>query len=113
MGRLKASTLVEVLVAMVLIVIAVGIGSIIFMNIAQHSNNISLYKAQSIIEENEMKSVSRKSTSEVEIFRDENLVVIQKLSAIKETTNLVLVEYIATDSKNKLLMKHKKIQKAE
>jgi len=113
MGKLKASTLIEVIVAMVLIAIAVGIGSIIFMNISQHSNNILLYKAQSIIEENEQHSIAKNATAETEIFRDYNLVVSQHLSIVNETINFVLVDYIAKDSKGKILLKHKKLQKVE
>ena len=113
MGKLKASTLIEVMVAMVLIAIAVGVGSIIFMNIAQHSNNVILYKAQSIIEQNEQKNIKKYATSETEIFRDDNLIITQNLSVINETNNFVLVVYIAKDAKRKMVLKHKKMQRLE
>lgn len=113
MDKLKGGTLVEVMVAMVLIAIATGIGSIIFMNISQHSNTILLVKAQSIVEELTQENISKVSSEEYVAYKDEDLEIIQNFSVINEAKNFLLVEYIAKDAKGRILLKHKKIQQTQ
>lgn len=113
MGQLKASTIIEVLVAMVIVAIAVGIGSIIIINVMQHHGNIQVYKAESIIQENMNKVIENSAVEAIEIYDEPQLKVIRKLTKLQETTRYVLAEYVASDENGKMLLKYKKLQRVE
>ena len=106
--KLKASTLVEVIVAMVIISTVFLLSLGVFLNISKHSNNGLKLKAALVSEEIMV------STRQGKLFLDENipldnLDIIKQVSSYKSYKDLVLVSIEVKDKRGKSLLVKREI----
>lgn len=100
--RLKASTLMESLVAMVLIMLTMCIGGMIYANVLSSSDNARKLNAQLLLDQvvQEMKEKEDFIDGSVEVGE---IRVEKRVQLYKETDGLWQVSLKAYDAKNKLL----------
>ena len=107
--KVQASTLVEVLVAMVTIVVVFGIAMMIYSNVMRSSVSVKKVRAQSIlnglIQETQFSAAPLRDDS----FSFDDLRVDQTVKTYQEDKNLAEIDLAAYDSNNQLLATLKKV----
>ena len=106
--RLKASTLVEIIVAMVIISTVFVLSLAVFVNISKNSNNGLKLKAALISEEVMVSTRQNKLYIDEEIDID-HLDIIKRVSTYKSYKDLVLVSIEIKDKRGKSLLIKKEI----
>lgn len=100
--KVKASTLVETMVAMVLLCIVMGISMVIFLQSTSSSLNYEKVRASILVQNTieETRSSFSFSDSEVEV---ENITLVKSVTPYEGQESLVQVEIVAINSENKVL----------
>ena len=97
MDKVKASTLIEVLISMVILSISFGLGIMIYLNTLTGSSTYLKLKAESLIQQ-EYNNIVNDAQKEIET---ENLKITSTTSPYASNTNLQLLEISITDLSNK------------
>lgn len=95
--KVKASTIVEVLIAMVIIVVVFGIAMMIYANVTQSSLSVKKIKAEAIL--NEYLQNAEKSTGNTtRSFTVDSLSIQQTIKSYNTEKKLVEVDLVAYDA---------------
>lgn len=97
-SKIQAATLIEVLIALSIISISVGIAMIIHTNILYSNRNNMKMKATLLLNEISIETQKTKDYSDTEISTD-NIVVIKKLEPYK---NIEFLYEMSLEAKDKL-----------
>lgn len=106
--KLKASTLMESLVAMIVIMICFVIASMIYTNIINSTNNKLKLDASLLLKEIGIKAKEENNYLD-EKFETENLVVQKSVTSYKNSGNLSLLTLIAFDKNGKKIAEQKEL----
>lgn len=109
-AKISASTLIEAIVAMLIIVIVYGIGIMIFMNVKKSANNG--LKLEAILQVENILSQTKKEAKYVdENFDFDNLKIEKKILKYDNASSLNILEIKALSNDNKVLTEHREIIK--
>lgn len=97
MGKVKASTLIEVLISMVILSISFGLGIMIYFNTLNRSSTYLKLKAESLIQQ-EYCNIINGSQEDLE---SDNLKITTTTNSYVGNPNLQLLEISITDLSNK------------
>ena len=105
--KLKAATLIESLMAMIIIMLCLGIATMIYVNIMNADNNSLKLKAQLVLAEQAYQAKSSNT------FLDDNtetetLLIEKKIEKYKQQDNLILLYLKAFDKNTKKLLAERK-----
>jgi len=103
MVKLKGSSLIEALIAMVIISLSFGIGSIIFVNIYKNNSIQNTFRAKRIIEKESFSCKQNKNYIDNE-KKVEDYLVVQKIEKMDDEDNLAWLKIIAYKD-NKIVAK--------
>lgn len=106
--KLKASTLIEVLIAMVLVMACFGIGTMIYSNVMRSGNERLKLKAHLAINELAVRSKKEKQFID-EVIKDETLTISKKISPYKQTTDVIVMEITAGDEEGRTIETYKEL----
>jgi len=108
--KIKASTLVEALVAMVIILIIYGIGLTIFINVNKSSAN--RLKIEAYLQLEDIVAKTKKEARYLDETYDlENLKVEKKITKYDNNNSLNVLQIKILSKENKLLAEHREIIK--
>ncbi len=106
--KIKASTLIEALVAMVIVMTCFGIASMIYVNVLNADNNRIQLNAHLLVHELAQKAKETNSFLDEKI--ETNGLIIQKsVEPYHDIPNLNVLKYIAVDKKGKLIAEYKEL----
>lgn len=94
--KLKGSTLIESLIAMIIIVLSIGISAMIYSSILSSDKEFIRLKANKLIDVEAIKTKAQKLLIDSEIKINE-LIIQKKISLYNETENLYCISFVATD----------------
>ena len=98
--KVKASTIVEVLIAMVIIVVVFGIAMMIYANVTQSSLSVKKIKAEAVL--NEYLQNAEKSTGNTtQSFTIDSLRIEQTIKSYNAEKSLVEIDLVAYDPNQK------------
>jgi type II secretory pathway pseudopilin PulG len=100
--KVAASSLLEVVVAMVIAVVVFGIGMMTYLNVTRASFGLREFNATLWLQEVAAETVAKRSFFN-ETFEKENLILHKKVSPYQRMDNLVLMELEVVDLENKRL----------
>jgi hypothetical protein len=106
--QLKASTLIEALVAMVIVMICFGIASMIYVNVLNADNNRIQLKAHLIVSDLAQKAKTT-STFLDEKIETEGLVIQKSIEGYHDIPNLSVLKFVAFDKKGKVITEYKEL----
>jgi type II secretory pathway pseudopilin PulG len=110
-SKLKGSTLIEVMVAMVIVIIIFGLAMMTFINIAKFSNNAlkteAYFNLQKVITET---YVNKQFLDEDYEF--ENMVIRKSITPYPDCKDLRIILFSAYTAENKLIIEKKQVVKA-
>ena len=108
--KLKAATLVEALMALVIVMICFVIGSMIYVNVINSDNNRQEIKANLILNETALKTKEEKKFIDEKIeIGNENLIIQKTVILYKNIENLNLLTLIASDKKGRVIAQRKEL----
>ncbi|MFI5219202.1 MAG: prepilin-type N-terminal cleavage/methylation domain-containing protein [Bacteroidia bacterium] len=106
--KINGSTLIETLVAMVIIIICFGIGTVIYSNVINSVDFRQRLHASMVL--NEVSIQSKKDNNYVDNdYEIENLVVKKKINRFMESDDLLQMTLSAYNGKGKLIAQHKEV----
>jgi hypothetical protein len=100
--KIKASSLIEVVVAMVIMVITFGVGMMIYHNILRSGINLQKVKAEHLLYKVTEKTIESKSFFD-EDFIEGALLVRKKVGSYQNNASLLLLELQVFTKEEKLL----------
>ncbi|MBO9702110.1 MAG: hypothetical protein J7604_18015 [Sporocytophaga sp.] len=100
--KIKASSLIEVVVAMVVMVITFGVGMMIYHNILRSGINLQNVKAEMLLSRIAEETVRSKSYFDEDIKEGE-LIVRKKVGKYQNSTSLLQLEIQVYSKEEKLL----------
>lgn len=108
MSRIKASSLLETIIALMVIMIVFGIAMTIYVNVMKNSTSLSELKASLKLEELARETKEKKSYFD-ESFNDESTLIEKKVKKYNDREGLLLLDFQAYDKTNKRLAERKEI----
>ena len=106
--NLKAATLMEALIALILIMFCFVIGSMIYVNVVKSDNNRQELNANLLLHEITLKTIQEKKFIDEKI-ENENMTIQKTVTQYKNTNNLNLLTLTASDKKGRILAQHKEL----
>ena len=106
--KLKASALIEVLVALVIIVSCFGIASMMYVNITNSYNNRQLLSAQLRMNEIALKTKAENNFLE-ERIESNQLTIEKSVNTYKESKEIVLLTLKAFTKNGKIIASHREL----
>lgn len=106
--KCKASTLLESLVAMVLIMICFGIAMMIYVNVMSSDNNRQKLSAQLLLNQVALEGKQEKKYLDEKIEAG-NMTIQKTVAPYKEADNLSLLTLTAFDKNGKMIAQHKEL----
>ncbi len=106
--KLKASTLLEALVAMVIVMLALGVFTTIYLNVLRSGDYHRKTEAGLLLEKIAMETKQSKTFIDTE-FNLEEFVIIKKIITYEGAENLSLLSLKAFDKKEKLLVERNEL----
>lgn len=100
---LKASTLIETLIALVIVTISFGVGITIFLNVTSSSNYLQKAKAKVLLEEQLSKTIYSKKYEHLEFSKD-NIQIQQEVTFYKNFMDVVRLQLVAKNEQNQVLI---------
>jgi Tfp pilus assembly protein PilV len=110
--KLKAASLLEVVIAMVIISIVFGVGMMTYMNILKSSFSVQQLNATLLLNKIVEETKQEQSFFD-ETITEENITVYKKASKYQGNDNLVLLELEVLDAENKILANRKQLIRTE
>jgi competence protein ComGF len=108
--KIKSSTLIEALVAMVIIILVYAIGLTIFINVNKSNNNRLKIEAFLVLED--IVTNTKKEAKYIdEIYDLENLKIEKKITKYENNNSLNILQIKVLSKDNKLLAEHREIVK--
>lgn len=95
--QLKGSTLIESLIAMIIIVLSIGISAMIYSSILSSDKEFIKLKANKLIDAEAATTKAQKLFIDSEIKVNE-LIIQKKVSLYTETENLYRISFLVTDA---------------
>ena len=95
-SKLQASTLIESLIAMIIIVLSIGISAMIYSSILSSDKEFIKLKANKLIDAECVKTKTQQLFVDSEVKIDE-FVIEKKISLYNDTENLYQISFMATD----------------
>ncbi len=109
---IKASSLFETIVALMVIMIVFGIAMTIYVNVMRNSTSLSELKASLRLDELARETKEKKSYFD-EKFEDESTLIEKKVTKYKDKEGLFLLDLQAFDKTNKRLAERKELLQDE
>lgn len=106
--KAKASTLMETLIAMVVIVLCFSLGLLIYMNVVSSENRMQKFHANLLLKNIAAEVQKENEFIDVEIETD-GLTVKQSIKKYESAENLFQLTLTAFDKKNRLIAAHREI----
>ncbi|OFY26027.1 MAG: hypothetical protein A2275_05835 [Bacteroidetes bacterium RIFOXYA12_FULL_35_11] len=106
--KLHASTLIEVLIAMVIIVVVFGIANMIFLNI-QKSTNTGIKIAASLELDKIAAETHRNFTYMDEEYKLDRFTIIKKVSNYNKAEELRQLNFEVLDAEGKIILERKEL----
>ena len=107
-SKLKASTLIETIIAMVIILIVFGIIMNFYSGQIKSFNNSSKIKAYYILNKVSSNDLNKKSFSDEE-FRIESFLIRRTIISYNNKESLYLLNYECLDTNQNILLQRKKV----
>jgi hypothetical protein len=107
-NRIKASSLFETIVALMVIMIVFGIAMTIYVNVMKNSSSLAELKASLRLEEIARETKDGKKYFN-ESFETEGVQIEKKISVYKGREGIILLEIVAFDPLKKRLADYKEI----
>jgi len=107
-GKVKASTILEVVVSMVIIILVFGIAMMIYSNVLRLSLSVKKIKAQAILQEILLKEEQAKEHSTQSITVDD-LRIEQEVKSYNEDSHLTEIHLTAYDTNNQKITELQKV----
>lgn len=108
--KIAASTLIEVLIAMVIVIVIYGIAMMIFLNVQKSSNTalktLALLELEKVVIE-----TKKKFTFIDEEYKTENLEIKKKISVYQKCSELRELSFEVFDLSGKLIIERKELIK--
>jgi type II secretory pathway pseudopilin PulG len=96
-NKVKASTILEVLISMVIIIVVFGIAMMIYANVTQSSLSVKKIKAEAVL--NGYLQTAEKSTGNTtQSFTVDSLRIEQTIKSYNTEKNLVEIDLVAYDA---------------
>ncbi len=106
--KLKASSLLETIVALMVIMIVFGIAMTIYVNVMKNSSSLSEVKASLRLDVLAKESKEKKAFFD-EDFEEENIDFEKRVTKYQNKEGLLLLELEARDKTNRILAERKEI----
>ena len=106
--QIKGSTLIETLVAMIVILISWVFCGIIFANILNSGNNHQTFRAHTLLNQIAIKTKSEKKFID-ETLEDNNIAIQKSIRSYNGIKDLYLQSITATDDMGKVLAEYKEL----
>ncbi|HJP63618.1 MAG TPA: hypothetical protein VJ844_09265 [Mucilaginibacter sp.] len=107
-GKVQASTILEVVIAMVMIVVVFGIALMIFSNISRLSLSVKKLNAEAILQDRLLK-IEQYDNNTDEIARVGELHIEQKVTHYNDDNHLSQVQLTAYDDNNNIVAELQKV----
>jgi len=95
--KLRASTIVEVLIAMVIIVVVFGIAMMIYANVMRSSLSVKKIKAEAVLKEY-LQNAEKSNGNITQSFSVDSLNIEQTVKSYNAEKNLVEIDLVAYDA---------------
>ena len=105
-NHLKASSLIEVVVAMVILSVTFTVCLMVFNNITRSTYSLRQMKYSLILQNLKLKTEQEKSYFD-EVISEENEIVYKKVSHYNNRENLILLEFEVVDAGNEVIAERK------
>jgi Tfp pilus assembly protein PilE len=107
-GKVKASTILEVVVSMVIIILVFGIAMMIYSNVLRLSLSVKKIKAQAILQEILLREeqVAEHSTQSITV---DDLRIEQEVKPYNEDSHLTEIHLTAYDANNQKITELQKV----
>lgn len=106
--KLKATTLIEVLVAMIIILLSFGTGMMIYNNILNSDNGYEKMKSRLILNEIAIETKKEKTFFD-EIKEEETFTIHKSIEQYKDKKNLSLLHLKAFNKQGRLIAEKKEL----
>jgi len=107
--KIKASTILEVLIAMVIIMVIFGIAMMIYANVTQSSLSVKKIKAEAVLREY-LQSAEKSNGNTTQSFTLDDLHIEQTIKSYNAEKKLVEIDLVAYDiNQQKVAELHKVI----
>jgi Tfp pilus assembly protein PilE len=107
-GRVKASTILEVIISMIIIVIVFGIAMMIYTNVLRLSLSTKKLRAQALLQETMLKAEQTTANTTQSLTTDD-LRIEQEVSAYNKESNLTLIHLTAYDQNQQKIAELQKV----
>ncbi|HEX8545809.1 MAG TPA: hypothetical protein VF691_02545 [Cytophagaceae bacterium] len=107
-SRVNGSSILEVIVAMVIIIVIFGIGVMVYNNVTQSSYSYQQFKAALFCREEYNRTIKEKTYFDGE-SEEEGLTLTKKISPYKGSADLLLFEVEAKNASDIILAKKKSL----
>lgn len=102
MKKLKASTLVESLVAMVILSIVFAVGLVTYLNTVKSSVTFQMVKARAMLRENAIDAYRNKKLFD-EVIEKDGITITKTISNYPASDNLIILELEAENAEKRKL----------
>lgn len=106
--RIQASTILEVIISMVIILLVFGIAMMIYTNVLRSSLSVEKIKAQALLQQALIKGEQNKENTDV-LFTDDELTIEQKIKPNSDYPTLTEIDMTAFDAGRDTLATLKKL----
>jgi Tfp pilus assembly protein PilV len=106
--KLKAATLMEALIAMVVVLVCCGIASMIFVNVMRSGNQRAKLHAHLLLNETAVKAREEKKFLD-EVIESDNLVIKKSVVPYRDNASITVLTLDAMDENDKILETYKEL----